>query len=382
MLPTLKNRRGMTLAEIMVCLGVVAIMIVMAVSFVLLLSDRTRTANENTSAHQDLTLIQSGVEAWFNGVTEADLKDDSLVYRFDPDYTLDFATILNDPTLNDSTAKVVLTNEAGESWVYTQDGENWVNEADKTEICGGAFVEYDVDTKILTVKYSFSYEVEKKDDDGNVVTDDNGIPVKEPVIEYRAYNVSMDSMNGWLNELVEVEYEEEDGTTGTKWDENALETQPQYTVTITYTTAQTDYPSLTAYAYVGDTAVDNGTGNRLSFSYGTLSMNGASIHTETVNGLKFTVMGRNTVVLTPGEVNTTEVTVEPEVEGGEQTTKTVQTDRDVNVLQGVDYLYFCTVYREGEAPHTFTVNPRVGETAAGTVMVQINTEETQPEGGT
>ncbi len=65
-----KSRRGMTLAEIMVALGLVAIMIVMVVSFVLLMSERTQANSKNLEVQQDRAVIKSGVEAWLAAVTK------------------------------------------------------------------------------------------------------------------------------------------------------------------------------------------------------------------------------------------------------------------------------------------------------------------------
>lgn len=63
-----KSRRGATLAEIMVALALVAIMIVMVVSFALLLSDRTQANSENLSIQQERAMIKSGVETWLTAI--------------------------------------------------------------------------------------------------------------------------------------------------------------------------------------------------------------------------------------------------------------------------------------------------------------------------
>ena len=64
MIPAVKCRRGMTLAELMVSLAMVAIMIVMVVSFSMLLTDRTRSSGENLSFQQDFAAVKAGVEGW------------------------------------------------------------------------------------------------------------------------------------------------------------------------------------------------------------------------------------------------------------------------------------------------------------------------------
>lgn len=63
-----RTRRGMTLAEIMVSLALVSIMLVMAVSFVLLVTKNTRINAENDRIRQDLQKVEAGVESWVNAV--------------------------------------------------------------------------------------------------------------------------------------------------------------------------------------------------------------------------------------------------------------------------------------------------------------------------
>lgn len=70
MLPNWKSRRGVTLAEIMVALAVVAIMIVMVVSFTLLISERTGASADNLDAQQERVVLKSSVEAWLSAVTK------------------------------------------------------------------------------------------------------------------------------------------------------------------------------------------------------------------------------------------------------------------------------------------------------------------------
>ena len=70
MLSRIKSRRGVTLAEIMVVLAMVAIMITMVVSFSLLISEHTRTSLEHDTVIQDRQVIESGVENWLSQVTK------------------------------------------------------------------------------------------------------------------------------------------------------------------------------------------------------------------------------------------------------------------------------------------------------------------------
>lgn len=66
----LRSRRGVTLAEIMVALAMVAIMITMVVSFVFLITNRTKENAANDALRQDRQMLESGVEGWFATVTE------------------------------------------------------------------------------------------------------------------------------------------------------------------------------------------------------------------------------------------------------------------------------------------------------------------------
>lgn len=56
----------MTLAEIMVCLAVVAIAITMVVSFAMLMSERTKASRARLETQQDLTLIETVAENWLD----------------------------------------------------------------------------------------------------------------------------------------------------------------------------------------------------------------------------------------------------------------------------------------------------------------------------
>lgn len=66
MIPAANSRRGMTLAELMVALGMVAIMIVMIVSFVVLMTGHTQANGERLAFQQDYAVLKSQVEAWMN----------------------------------------------------------------------------------------------------------------------------------------------------------------------------------------------------------------------------------------------------------------------------------------------------------------------------
>jgi len=104
MLPNCKSRRGMTLAEIMVALGLVAIMIVMVVSFALLISQRTRANAENLGAQQDRAAIKSSVEAWLSAVTA---KNANLSVEASDPATLETDSSVPGLTITRSGSKVV-----------------------------------------------------------------------------------------------------------------------------------------------------------------------------------------------------------------------------------------------------------------------------------
>lgn len=63
----MRSRRGATLAEIMVSLALVSIMIIMAVSFVMLVTKRTRA---NTANDLVLLKIEAGAEGWLNALAK------------------------------------------------------------------------------------------------------------------------------------------------------------------------------------------------------------------------------------------------------------------------------------------------------------------------
>lgn len=94
-----RSRRGMTLAEIMVALGLVSVMIVMAVSFTMLITQRTRTNAENDAFRADCTVLEAGVEAFVNSLVAKDAEfsvdgEDAKTLKAkvgDDEYTLSFS---------------------------------------------------------------------------------------------------------------------------------------------------------------------------------------------------------------------------------------------------------------------------------------------------
>ena len=73
------SRRGMTLAELMVAMGMVAIVIVMIVSFVMLMTGHTQKNGDKLTFQQDFALVKAGVEGWLEGVLREGLDQDGQV---------------------------------------------------------------------------------------------------------------------------------------------------------------------------------------------------------------------------------------------------------------------------------------------------------------
>ena len=64
MIPAVKSRRGMTLAELLVSMALVAVMIVVVVSFVMLLTGHTRANGEHLAFQQEFSAVKACVEGW------------------------------------------------------------------------------------------------------------------------------------------------------------------------------------------------------------------------------------------------------------------------------------------------------------------------------
>ena len=76
MTKTMKSRKGVTLAEIMVTLALVAIMITMVVSFTLLITERTRANAQNDAMRRDVEVIRTGAERWLDATAPTTLTAD------------------------------------------------------------------------------------------------------------------------------------------------------------------------------------------------------------------------------------------------------------------------------------------------------------------
>ena len=76
MTKTMRSRKGVTLAEIMVVLALVAIMITMVVSFVMLITERTRANAQNDAMRRDVEIIRAGAERWLDAVASTTLTAD------------------------------------------------------------------------------------------------------------------------------------------------------------------------------------------------------------------------------------------------------------------------------------------------------------------
>lgn len=65
-----RRRRGMTLAEIMICMAVVAISVVMVVSFSVTMGNRMSRSKAQLQARKELEAIESLTDAWLNAVLD------------------------------------------------------------------------------------------------------------------------------------------------------------------------------------------------------------------------------------------------------------------------------------------------------------------------
>ena len=79
MLSTMKSRRGVTLAEIMVAIALVAVMCTMVVSFTMLMTRRTRANQISDSMRQDCQKIEAAVEGWLNTMNEEGASIDATI---------------------------------------------------------------------------------------------------------------------------------------------------------------------------------------------------------------------------------------------------------------------------------------------------------------
>ena len=76
MIPAVKSRRGMTLAELMVSLALVAVMITVVVSFVMLLTGHTQSNGQRLAFQQDFTAVKVCVEGWMTQTAGSALSTD------------------------------------------------------------------------------------------------------------------------------------------------------------------------------------------------------------------------------------------------------------------------------------------------------------------
>ncbi len=100
MVKRFKDRRGATLAEIMVAVALVSVMIVMAVSFAQLMTQRTQANAANDAVLQDRQKTESVLESWVDilvsqgAVFSVDEEDSGLLIATagEEKYTLRFAS--------------------------------------------------------------------------------------------------------------------------------------------------------------------------------------------------------------------------------------------------------------------------------------------------
>ena len=75
MFKTMRTRKGVTLAEITVALALVATMITLVVSFVMIITERTKANALNDAMRRDCELIESVAESWMNNSSAEDIKE-------------------------------------------------------------------------------------------------------------------------------------------------------------------------------------------------------------------------------------------------------------------------------------------------------------------
>lgn len=65
----MKNKKGSTLAELIVVLAIVSILSVMVVSFTAMFSNRAKANRAKMDAINDIILVEHGLENWFSSLT-------------------------------------------------------------------------------------------------------------------------------------------------------------------------------------------------------------------------------------------------------------------------------------------------------------------------
>lgn len=162
-----RRRRGMTLAEIMICMAVVAISVVMVVSFSVTMGNRMSRSKAQLQARKELEAIESLTDAWLNAV----LKDGAAF-----DYTLEVPETWPE-AITATVAEQALTLNWQHNYLIGKlpgayDAENPVPPITfRTEYVTG--VQFYVKPGVKTILV----EEQKKDNEGNLYWDQYGAPI-------------------------------------------------------------------------------------------------------------------------------------------------------------------------------------------------------------
>ena len=166
-----RRRRGMTLAEIMICMAVVAISVVMVVSFSVTMGNRMSRSKAQLQARKELEAIESLTDAWLNAV----LKEEAAF-----DYTLEVPETWPE-AITATVAEQALTLNWQHNYLIgklpADDAGNPVSPITfRTEYVTGVQFYVKPGVKVEQVP------VQKTDESGNPLFDENGDPVYETIV--------------------------------------------------------------------------------------------------------------------------------------------------------------------------------------------------------
>lgn len=162
-----RRRRGMTLAEIMICMAVVAISVVMVVSFSVTMGNRMSRSKAQLQARKELEAIESLTDAWLNAV----LKDGAAF-----DYTLEVPETWPE-AITATVAEQALTLNWQHNYLI---GKLPGVDAENSPVSPITFRTEYVTGVQFYVKPSTKWEdvpVQDTDENGNPLYDENGDPV-------------------------------------------------------------------------------------------------------------------------------------------------------------------------------------------------------------
>lgn len=166
-----RRRRGMTLAEIMICMAVVAISVVMVVSFSVTMGNRMSRSKAQLEARKELEAIESLTDAWLNAV----LKEGAAF-----DYTLEVPETWPE-AITATVAEQALTLNWQHNYLI---GKLPGADAEGNPVSPITFRTEYVTGVQFYVKPGVKVEqvpVQKTDESGNPLFDENGDPVYETI---------------------------------------------------------------------------------------------------------------------------------------------------------------------------------------------------------